>query len=541
MRITLSLGNRIRVLIGLGLVALAVVSAFALMMERKTMLEDRQLKTRHLVEVAHGVVGHFSQLAQSGKLEEKQAQEMAKEALANLRYESNDYFWINDMGPRMVMHPLKPELNGKDLSGYKDPDGRQLFIDMAEIVKTNGAGFVAYKWPKPGREEAAPKISYVKGFPAWGWVIGSGIYVDDVNDAFRHHLGMFGIGIGILALVLIGASWRVSRSITGPLAALGATMTEVAASGNLRLAAPVPDKHEMGRIAEAFNALIASFAGTVRLAAASARSVASASQQLAGAAGQIKVGGGAQSEAAAATAAAVEEMSASIRQASENTDDAAARSCDAAALASQGATAVRRAGDGMYEIAQTVTQAAETVASLGTRSQQISAIVDVIKEIADQTNLLALNAAIEAARAGEHGRGFAVVADEVRKLSERTASSTKEIHSMIQGIQQETGGALTSMQAVNHQVQEGVARAQKAAATLESIDAEARRVEAMVQDISAGAREQSAAAGEIAGHIERIARMAEENASAVVQASAAACDLADLAEKLSADIGRFTV
>lgn len=253
MTISISIGNKIRLLIGVALTALVVLSGFALVLERNSMFEDRKLKTRNLVEVAYGVVEHFGKLAQSGKLDEKQAQDMAKAALAHLRYQGDDYFWVNDMGPRMVMHPVKPELNGKDLSDFKDPEGKHLFVDMVMLVTKSGAGFVEYRWPKPGQSAPLPKISYVKGFAPWGWVIGSGIYVDDVEAAFRRHLALFGAGIALLALALAGISWWVLRSITRPLEVLRATMTQVAASGDLRASVTLDDKHELGQIAEAFS------------------------------------------------------------------------------------------------------------------------------------------------------------------------------------------------------------------------------------------------------------------------------------------------
>ena len=154
----------------------------------------------HVVESAHGALVHFHALETSGKLSREQAQQQAVAAVKALRYEGSEYFWINDMHPTMIMHPIKPELDGKDLSATADPNGKKLFVEFVDEVKRNGAGFVAYYWPKPGADRPVPKISYVKGFAPWGWVIGSGIYVDDVDAEFRSSARYFA---GLLALVVL--------------------------------------------------------------------------------------------------------------------------------------------------------------------------------------------------------------------------------------------------------------------------------------------------------------------------------------------------
>ena len=140
----------------------------------------KEQKTRHVVETAAGVLQYYQAQESAGTLTREEAQKQAMQAVRALRYDKGDYFWINDLTPRMVMHPTNAKLEGQDLSGYKDPDGKALFNEMVRVAKTNGAGLVAYRWPKPGASDPVPKVSYVQLFAPWGWVIGSGIYIDDM-------------------------------------------------------------------------------------------------------------------------------------------------------------------------------------------------------------------------------------------------------------------------------------------------------------------------------------------------------------------------
>ncbi|MGD9098696.1 MAG: cache domain-containing protein, partial [Desulfobacterales bacterium] len=201
------------------ILGIAIVVAFAAVFGwlypkiKGDMYDAQYLKTRHVVETAYSVVGHFAAQAEKGALTTEEAQSRAKAAVEAMRYEAKDYFWINDMTPRMIMHPIKPQLNGKDLSGIKDPDGKHLFNEFVKVCRKDGAGFVDYMWPKPGADAPQPKISYVKLFPAWQWVIGSGIYIDDLEKEIAGIFTAVFIVLGVLAVAALGLSWLMARSI----------------------------------------------------------------------------------------------------------------------------------------------------------------------------------------------------------------------------------------------------------------------------------------------------------------------------------------
>jgi methyl-accepting chemotaxis protein len=232
-------------------------------------------------------------------------------------------------------------------------------------------------------------------------------------------------------------------------------------------------------------------------------------------------------------------MTVSIGQVAEHAQEAAAIADKSSALAREGESIVRAASSEMNSIAQSVRHGSELVETLNRRSAEISTIVRVIKDIADQTNLLALNAAIEAARAGEQGRGFAVVADEVRKLAERTGSATSEIGSMIEAIQRETSSVVETMQAGGDKVVQGVKLADEAAAALEKINAQTMEAVQSVNAIASATREQQAASSDIARNVERIAQMTEESGAAAHHNADSATSLERLASGLQSRVARF--
>ncbi|MBL8383375.1 MAG: cache domain-containing protein [Burkholderiales bacterium] len=213
-----SIAGRLWLLTGIASLAILLVGVIALLAKRDAMLDEKRLATKHVVEVAHGVVAAYHAQASAGRMTDAQARQAAAAALKSLRYEGQEYFWINDMSPRMVMHPIKPELDGKALGDFKDPAGLRLFVAFVEEVRRNRAGFVPYLWPRPGSSEPVPKLSYVAGFAPWEWVIGSGIYVDDVEAAFWAGARTLA-GVMAALLVVLGAfGTLIARSVSRPLA-----------------------------------------------------------------------------------------------------------------------------------------------------------------------------------------------------------------------------------------------------------------------------------------------------------------------------------
>jgi len=273
----------------------------------------------------------------------------------------------------------------------------------------------------------------------------------------------------------------------------------------------------------------------------SAEQVGQSAQQLAETSGAVAAASAQQSAATSATAAAVEEMTVGIESISNSAHSAKTHSQESSALSQKGGEVIQGAASEMEKIAKSVESSSTIIGSLEQQSHEISTIVNVIKEIADQTNLLALNAAIEAARAGEQGRGFAVVADEVRKLAERTSQSTQQVTLTIEKIQLGTKSAVDSMTTGVHQVRAGTTLANQAGESIKVIQAGAEHVVGVVSDISSALQEQSKASAEIARNVEKIAQMVEENNSSSEQAAAAAHQLQRLAQELSLSVRSFRV
>jgi methyl-accepting chemotaxis protein len=561
----MSLRGKLMALSAATIAALILLFAVSLNSEKTQLIHDRQEKLRNLVETAHATVAHFEKQAKEGKLSADDAKTAAMNSLRDVRYDKVEYFWINDLGkpaPKMIMHPTVPALEGKVLDAERfnkatsmqagtdgavtTVNGKNLFVAFVEIVDAAGHGYVGYQWPRPKAgggttEELYPKLSYVKKFEPWGWVIGSGIYIDDVDALFREQATRFlawGIGIGgFIAFALFFVGRNIVNTLGGD-PHYAAAITKRIASGDLSatvqcapgdttsLLAGMKEMQEMLR--KMISEIIS---GAERLESASGE-LLSASEEVASRSRQ-------QSESASAMAAAVEEMTVSIDQVSHNAGEAHGISQEAGAVSERGTVIIQNAAEEMRKISEAVHSSSKIIEELGQQSDQITSIVNTIREIADQTNLLALNAAIEAARAGEQGRGFAVVADEVRKLAERTSLSTTEIAGMVGKIQNGTKSAVASMEAGVGQATRGVDLANEAGQSIVSIRDGALRVVAVVNDISSSIREQSTTSSEIARNIEQIAQMSEESSQAVQNTTEAARRLQELSASLHTAVSRF--
>ncbi|MBP6801226.1 MAG: methyl-accepting chemotaxis protein [Zoogloea sp.] len=536
----LAVAARMRLLIGMmlfGLIALCAVSLGSL---RTTMMEDRKVQTKHQVESGASILKHFHALAQAGSLPEADAKKAATEALRAVRYDGNNYLFIVTTTNHYVLLPPKPEMEGRDASGLKDTNGKHI---IQEIVKAGaaGGGYIDYWFPKAGATEALPKVSYAMGFAPWGWIIGTGIYVDDVDREFRAIALTLG-GISLLLLALMGLfGWRISVSVTGQLGGEPQKATAV-----MRQAADGDLTTEVGETREGsmLNALATMMRALRRMVGEindGANQLVGNADHIARVSSQVAEAAERQSDATAAMAAAMEELTVSSSHISSSARETERNAQDSMRLAADGSTRVGEAVGAIRKMSETVIGASERIRALETRIGEVSSIANVIKEIAGQTNLLALNAAIEAARAGEQGRGFAVVADEVRKLAERTSSATTEIEQMITGIQGDTGNAVSAMNAALPEVEQGIALASLASDALGAIERGAREALTRVHEIADATHEQSAASTSIAQRVEEISHMVDNTIASIRGAAEAAVNLERIAGGLKEQVARFRV
>ncbi len=530
--------HAVTALILVGLISLCVAALFQL---KQSMIEDRMAKIRNLVEYAHTQMAFYDEQVKAGKMSLEEAQGQAKNALRKARYDEKEYFWINDFHPTSIMHPIKPELEGKDQTDNRDPNGKQLYVEFVKVVKAQGAGFVDYMWSRQGESKPVAKLSYVKGFAPWGWIIGTGIYIDDVDTAFRENaLFLGGFSLALLVTLIVVSS-LIQRSIIGQLGGEPASAVAImqrVAGGDLTVTAPNAAK---GSLLGALNEMVGALRNLISEVNSGAVAVVHNAEQIRHASSEVASAAEHQSDATSAMAAAIEELTVSSNHISDSARETSAETRDAVRLSGEGTGRVSQAADAIQQLSGTISDVSGRIHTLEDRANQISSIANVIKDIAGQTNLLALNAAIEAARAGEQGRGFAVVADEVRKLAERTSLATTEIETMISAIQADTAGAVEAMNAALPEVEQGVTLAISASESLRTIEAGARRTLDRVGEVADATQEQSTASTSIAQRVEQIANMVEETTATIRGTTASAHELETIANNLKAMIGRFRV
>lgn len=537
----------------LGMVAVAVVAGFGLY---GAITEARALKTRDLVQSAYSILGHFEEQERAGRMDRSEAQAQAVATVKALRYAGSEYFFIIDMQSRMVMHPLKPELDGKDLRQSRDPNGKALFNDMVALVAAKGAGYVPYQWPKPGADHPVDKISFVQGFKPWGWIVGSGIYADDTFAQMRPILIELLIGLVVSACVIGGVATLIGRGIARPTLALAEVMSALA-SGDLSKS--VPDTRrgdEIGQMIEATRRFkeglmrsreleeAARLAETTSaaerrsalhaLAEAFERNVGRVVGLVSAACTELQATAGTMSGTATETAAQSGMVASAAEEASSNIGTIAAAAEELGASVQEIGRQVQGSAH-LAEIAMSeADQTAASVQALRQTSARIGGMVGLISNIANQTNLLALNATIEAARAGEAGRGFSVVAAEVKELAAQTARATEEIASQIEEIQGVTNQTVAAIGAITGRVRE---ISVVAASIASAVDQQGAATQEIVRNVAQAA----VGTGEVTSNIVGLASAADNNGRAASNVLNSASELSRQSEHLQAEVNRFLV
>ena len=528
-------------IVAVALLCLVLTQFVFLVSLKNDLMDEKKTRTRNVVEAAHGSIQYYYNLAKDGKITEAQAQQEARGLVKTLRYEGDEYFWINDMKAFMISHPYF-ELEGKDNSGLTDVNGKKIVIEFVEKVKTQKAGFVDYFWKKPNSETHTPKVAYVKGFEPWGWVIGSGVYTDDVDEAFRSKAMKLGLVMLLSTLVILGVSLLIAKSITGPLATLKEGMRRVA-EGDLRVkeggVAESDGTDEVAQLLGALHHMRANLDSLIGQVQVSGIQVTSSATQIAASARELEA-------TVAEQAASIREVTATARAISttsdnlmETMDGVGQTASETAGMGEEGRNKLGRMQSSMREFITATGYISSKLGVINEKANKISGIVTTINKISDQTNLLSLNAAIEAEKAGEYGKGFSVVAREITRLSDQTAIATRDIEYMVKEMQTSVSSGVMEMDKFAEGVRREVGEVETISNQLASIIDQVRTLGPRFEGVNQGMKSQVEGAQQISEAMSQLSTAAEQTKESLSEYKRVTEQLNAAVQNLQNEVSRF--
>jgi methyl-accepting chemotaxis protein len=534
----LKISQKIFLLSGSLLLVFTLIASWMYLAAKENVIQGRRSEIKHVVETAWGVLDHYAKQSAQGLISEEEAKQKAMASIKNLRFAGENYLWINDFEPRMIMHPTKSSLVGQNLSAVKDPDGKALFVDMAQLCRKEGQGFIEYVWSKPGTDKAVGKISFVKKVPQWNWIIGAGAYMDDIHATLSK---IFYLTFGSLAILLVGGvllTLYIDRLIAKPIN-LAVTQMEKLGNGNFDVHIVVDRTDEVGRLASAMNTMVGNlreiFVGVRSMGVKIASNSLYMSKQIDSSARHAQE----QSEIAHDIFASSKEATAAHGEISSNTQRICASTSNNLETAKVSFQELMDVNDHMNSMTEKIDSYTETINQMDSESQEIKKIVTLIKSIATQTSLLSLNAAIEAARAGQAGKGFAIVADEVKKLAEEVNVASEDIAAKINIMLSHIETSIEESKEVSHLSQITKTAVAKSSNSFKDMIRDFESNDDQLQGITASVEELSAANDEIHGKVTTINEVSQEVANLMSEGKELAKGLYEITENLLENNARF--
>ena len=559
----------------------------ALVSYRKDLETSVESQLREVTQVAVSIAKEAHNRQMAGELTEEQAKKMAADAIRDLRYEDGkNYFFVDTTeGVNVVL--LGRDVEGKSRIHLTDPTGKRFIAEMIENGKADGGGFTDLMFAKPGETEPLPKRNYTVWFTPYNWCIGTGVWIDEIDGMVADRekeltsslhsslITTFIVMVVLQVLFIFLAIW-IAGNFAEPILLVTQRM-QVMGTGDFRQSSEVESQlthlisrgDEMGTMAAAMKEMNAKVRNLMKSIVEAAEYVAAASQQLTSTAEQSADVSKSIADSVVNVAGSCSEQFQDVEVANENTRklsehmqsfnqslNATGDRVEATSkVAREGRSNVEKAVTNMQTIDETVQSISRIIEGLGAQSKKIGTIVDTISAIAEQTNLLALNAAIEAARAGEHGRGFAVVADEVRKLAEQSQEAAGEISSLIVSIQKETDNAVGAMHEGVEQVSGGTKAVQSTgtsfkdiAGMVSEVSDSSKEMEAIVKELTEGADRITEAIDKInnmsrkvADEAQTVSAATEEQTASMHEIAGASRKLAEMAQTLQNAIVEFKI
>lgn len=528
---------------GIILIALLALTATGLWTLRVASNMDNKARVTELFKSAYSILTEVEKMAIDGTLEEDQAKKLATRLLRNNIYKDNEYVYVADENMTFVATPLDPQLHGTSFNDFKDGDGNSVGQLIQRVLGNRTGQIIEYTWtqklPDGTIEE---KLSIAEKTPHWGWVVGTGIGFNEVNARFWS-TAQWQLFLCVVIAGLILSSLIVS--IKRMLALLGGEPKDVReavqAVAQGRIQTSFETQAADGSIYQAVQQMSKSLADLVSNLNASMLALRGELQRVEDRAGSIAQLTETQQQSTEMIATAMTEMASSANNVADSASDTARNTDEADKQSQHTQQLIHNTVDNIQGLAGQLGTASEAVANLDNDVNNIAKVLDVIGDIAEQTNLLALNAAIEAARAGEQGRGFAVVADEVRNLAGRTQSSTKEIQLMINNLQEGSRNAIQTMEVCAATSESTVTESQNASEALQQIVVALESISSMSHQIATAAAEQTQVSDDISKRINMIEESGNQLSNVVTESHNSTQTLASLSNELEAWVNRFEV